>query len=132
MGYQSSAARVISGGTDIEISRLSFTGGGVALVVENVVRPYLHDLDFDGCVGAIFLLGCTDIRIEDIRARNIGDGTIGSGHSNVIQLNSTIGGAIRRVRGRDGHTEDMISVFKSGGSDAAHPGRTSSCAGRTC
>ena len=67
------------------------------------------------------------IRIENIRARNTGDGTIGSGHGNVIQFNNswqtpaTTASGVRRVNAYGGDTEDMISIFKSGGVDAAHP-----------
>jgi hypothetical protein len=86
---------------------------------------YLHDLDFADNGGDIFVINSTgQIRIEDIRARNTGDGTIGSGHGNVVQLNNTWDdgtGGIRNVRAFGGDTEDMISIFRSGGVDAAHP-----------
>jgi hypothetical protein len=90
---------------------------------------YLHDLDFDGNVGDIFLINVTgNIRIENIRARNTGNGTIGSGHSNVIQFNNSWQGApndgvsgVRNVQAYGGDTEDIISVYKSGGVDASHP-----------
>lgn len=122
-----SATTTINGGTNVELSSKSYQGfsGKVAVTVSGAHNVYLHDLDFADNGGDIFLVNCTgQIRIENIRARNTGDGSIGSGHSNVIQLNNTWddgSGGIRNVRAYGGHTEDMISIFKSGGTDAAHP-----------
>ena len=99
--------------------------GKTALVISGAHNVYLHDLDFADNGGDIFVINSTgQIRIENIRARNTGDGTIGSGHGNVIQLNNTWddgSGGIRGVQALGGDTEDMISVFKSGGVDSAHP-----------
>jgi hypothetical protein len=92
---------------------------------------YVHDVDFDGCGGDIFLVNVTGtIRIENVRARNTGDGTIGAGHGNVIQFNNVWQSAaelpdgrarIRSIKAYGGDTEDAISVYRSGGVDAAHP-----------
>ncbi len=127
--HQSSATS-INGGTNVVVANKSWVGfGSVALVVSGANNVYLHDLDFDGNVGDIFLVNVTgSVRIENIRARNTGNGTIGSGHSNVIQFNNVWQGAtddgvngIRHVKAIGGDTEDMISIFRSGGVDAAHP-----------
>lgn len=126
-----SAPTTINGGTNVVVTGRSWQGfpGRVALVVSGAHNVYLHDLDFADNGGDIFLINCTGtIRVEWIRARNTGDGTIGSGHSNVIQLNNVWQSAtddgingIRHVKALGGRTEDAISVFKSGGLDATHP-----------
>jgi hypothetical protein len=117
----------INGGTNVVVSNKTWQGfsNKTALVISGAHNVYLHDLDFADNGGDIFLVNCTgQIRIEDIRARNTGDGTIGSGHGNVVQLNNTWDdgtGGIRGVNAYGGDTEDMISIFRSGGVDAAHP-----------
>jgi uncharacterized protein YkwD len=120
LGFPTSPALAKSGG-GLEIKNLSFRGGGVALVISNAASPYIHDCDFADAVGAIFLLNCTNVRVERCRFRNIGDGTIGSGHSNYVQLNNCHGGAIRANKAIGGNTEDKISVYKSGGNSATDP-----------
>jgi hypothetical protein len=123
----------VSGGTDVVVADKSWVGFGTktCLTVQNAHNVYVHDVDFDGCGGGIFLLNITGtVRVENVRARNIGDGTIGSGRGNVIQFNNVWqsapelpGGAarIRSIEAYGGDTEDVISVFQSGGVDAAHP-----------
>jgi len=114
-------------GSNVVVAYQSWQGfaGQVALVVSGANNVYLHDLDFANNGGDIFLINCTgQIRIENIRAKNTGDGTIGSGHSNVIQLNNTWDngtGGIRTVQALGGKTEDMISIYQSGGIDSTHP-----------
>lgn len=117
----------INGGTNVVVSNKSWQGctGRVALVISGATNVYLHDLDFAENGGDIFVTHSSgQIRIERIRARNTGDGTVGSGHSNVIQLNNTFDngtGGIRGVKSYGGRTEDAISIFQSGGIDSAHP-----------
>jgi hypothetical protein len=118
-------------GSNVVVANKTWQGftGQVPLVVHDAHNVYLHDLDFADNGGDIFLINVTGtIRIENIRARNTGDGTIGSGHGNVIQFNNSWQGAtddgvngVRRVYSYGGDTEDAISVYKSGGVDAAHP-----------
>lgn len=118
-------------GSNLEISNKTFQGfpTSVCLTVHNAVNVYIHDIDLDACGGGIYLVDVTgDVQIRRIRARNIGDGTIGSGHSNVIQLsrtttNRTDDGVadIQSVKVYGGDTEDVISVYKSGGTDSSHP-----------
>lgn len=105
--------------------------GQVCLEVSNAVNVTIHDVDFDNCGGGIFLINVSGVvNITNVRARNIGDGTIGSGHGNVIQFNNVWQDApelpngvarIRSIKAYGGDTEDVISVYKSGGRDAAHP-----------
>ena len=126
LSYPRQSAPLEVSGSNVVVANKSWVGfDDVALVVSNAHNVYLHDLDFEGNVGDIFLMNVTgQVRIENIRARNTGDGTIGSGHSNVIQLNNTWDngtGGIRRVYAYGGNTEDAISVYKSGGIDATHP-----------
>jgi hypothetical protein len=122
-----SGPTTINGGNNVVVSNKTWQGfsNKTALVISGAHNVYLHDLDFADNGGDIFLVNCTgQIRIEDIRARNTGDGTIGSGHGNVVQLNNTWDdgtGGIRGVNAYGGDTEDMISIFRSGGVDAAHP-----------
>jgi hypothetical protein len=122
-----SGPTTINGGNNVVVSNKTWQGfsNKTALVISGAHNVYLHDLDFADNGGDIFLVNCTgQIRIEDIRARNTGDGTIGSGHGNVVQLNNTWDdgtGGIRGVQAYGGDTEDMISIFRSGGVDAAHP-----------
>lgn len=123
----------IDGQSNVQLASMSFSVSDVAVQISNCNGVYLHDLDFDGCVGCIFLINCTGlIRIEDIRARNTGDGSTGSGHSNVIQLNNSFTGGglsgIRRVRALGGNTEDIISLFKSGGTASGTPLIVENCA----
>lgn len=117
-------------GNNVVVANKSWTNSNnVCLTVQNANNVYIHDVDFDSCVGGIFLINVTgNIRIENVRARNIGDGTIGSGHSNVIQLNNAWQGAtndgvngIRNIKALGGDTEDVISIFQSGGIDPQHP-----------
>lgn len=124
----------VSGGTNVVISNKSFRGvtGSPAVTVSGATNVYIHDVDFDSNSGDIFLINVSGtIRIENIRARNTGAGrtTNGSGNGEVIQFNNTWQGApasdttagVRNVKNYGGNTEDMISIFRSGGLDASHP-----------
>jgi hypothetical protein len=122
----------IHGGTNVIVANKSWIGfrGQTCLTVENARNVYIHDVDFESCGGGIFLVNVRgNIRIENVRARNTGNGSIGSGHGNVIQLNNSWQGSpsttttagIRYVKAYGGDTEDAISIYKSGGLDARHP-----------
>jgi hypothetical protein len=113
---------VINGGTDVEITNKTFRGNGgrdnpvgIGITLRNVKRAWIHHNDCADLIGWLYTSNCEDIRVEDNRGRNIGDGTIGAGHSNYIQFADTSGGAIRRNRFQGGWTEDMISTWHSGG-----------------
>jgi hypothetical protein len=120
-------------GTNVVVAKKSWVGfrTSTCLTVHDAHNVYVHDVDFDGCGGGIFLVNVTGtVRIENVRARNIGDGSIGAGHGNVIQFNNVWQSApelpegrarIRSIKAYGGDTEDAISVYRSGGVDAAHP-----------
>jgi uncharacterized protein YkwD len=104
--------------TDVEIKGKTirgFGGADVAIVLNRVKRAWIHDVDFADMIGFIYAVDCEDIRITDCRGRNVGDGTIGSGHSNFIQFSRTHGGEIARNLWLGGNVEDNISIFESGG-----------------
>jgi len=115
LSYPDSEPVVIDGGTGIELSELSIQGGTIAITIRNVTGAYIHDIDFADVVGGIYIYNSTDVVIEDVRGRNVGDGTIGSGHSNYVQFAESVGGAVRRSIFIGGDTEDMISTWHSGG-----------------
>lgn len=133
LSYPHQSGRQSITGNDLNIGNRSYVGftAGACLTVHDAHNVYLHDLDFDTCGGGIFLLNVTGtIRIEYVRGRNIGNGSIGSGQGNLIQFNNVwqsapeIPGGYARVthiKEYGGDTEDVISVFRSGGIDAAHP-----------
>lgn len=133
LSHPRQAAPVSLRGLNVIVANKSWNGFGTrtCLTVHDAHNVYIHDVDFNGCGGDIFLVNVTGmIRIENVRARNTGDGTAGAGHGNVIQFNNVWqsapelpgGGArIRAIKAYGGHTEDVISVYKSGGFDARHP-----------
>jgi hypothetical protein len=107
---------------DIELSYFTIKDfASVGITLRRVKRAYIHHVDLANLVGGIYLDSCEDIIIEDVRGRNIGDGTIGSGHSNYIQFATTRGGAVRRCKFLGGRTEDMISIWHSGGWSSSNP-----------
>ena len=120
-------------GSNVVVANKSWSGfpTRTCLTVHDAKNVYIHDVDFDGCGGDIFLVNVTGVvRIENVRARNTGDGSIGAGHGNVIQFNNVWQSApelpdgsarIRMIKSYGGDTEDVISMFRSGGIDAAHP-----------
>jgi hypothetical protein len=111
----------LTGQSDVDLTGFSIIGGTIGITLIDCHRVLIHHVDLADLVGGIYASGCEDIVIEDVRGRNIGDGTIGSGHSNYVQLAETHGGAVRRCRFLGGNTEDMISIWHSGGWDAARP-----------
>ena len=115
LSYPNSEPVVIDGGTGIELSELSITSGTIAVTIRNVTGAYIHDIDFENVVGGIYIYNSTDVVIDNVRGRNVGDGTIGSGHSNYVQFAESVGGAVRNSVFIGGDTEDMISTWHSGG-----------------
>jgi hypothetical protein len=111
----------ISDATDVELSGFAIRGGVIGVTLRRCRRVWIHDIDLADLVGGIYASECEDVVVEDVRGRNIGDNTIGSGHSNYVQFAETRGGAIRRCRFLGGLTEDMISTWHSGGWDATRP-----------
>ena len=93
----------------------------VAIVIENSSNVTVTANDFSGDVGAVLAVDSTNITVTWNRYRNIGDGTIGSGHSNFVQFARTTGGTIAHNKGIGGDTEDIISIYESQGASAASP-----------
>lgn len=113
-----------SGGSAVVIENVTIRGsapnqlGGVAITVRGVRGDVvIRDVDLADVIGGIYIYDCIGtLTIENVRSRNIGDGTIGAGHSNHIQLaESSLTGAIRKSRFLGGRTEDMLSTWHSGG-----------------
>jgi hypothetical protein len=110
-------------GDDVLIENVAINGGslnnvsGIAITVRNAHNVTIRNVDFQNVVGGIYLSACSGtLLIENCRGRNIGDNTIGSGHSNFIQLaECRMDGYIRGNKFLGGHTEDMISTWHSGG-----------------
>lgn len=113
-------------GASVSLSNRTFQGcSGVALTVSNATNVTLSGLDFANNVGDVFLINVTgNVSVSGIRARNTGDGTIGSGHSNVIQFNDVWDTDpavdVWNVKAYGGDTEDVISVFQSGGTSSTN------------
>lgn len=126
LSYPHQSGRQTFSGSNVVVANKSWVGftSGACLTVSNATNVWVHDVDFDGCGGAVFLINVTGtVTIENVRARNTGNGSIGSGQGNVVQLNNVFSsaGVIRNVKAYGGDTEDVISIFKSGGTDASHP-----------
>lgn len=94
--------------------------GTVAIRLYGCNHVTIKDNDFDNDLGGILAEDSTDITVTGNRFRNIGNGTIGSGHSNLIQFARTTGGYVANNKGIGGNTEDMFSFYNSGGT-AANP-----------
>jgi hypothetical protein len=133
LSFPRQAAPLSVTGTNVVVANKSWVGfhTKTCLTVHDAHNVSIFNVDFAGCGGGIFLVNVTGkVNITNVRARNTGDGTIGSGHGNVIQLNNVWQSApelplgiarIRSIKAYGGDTEDVISVYKSGGIDAAHP-----------
>ncbi len=108
--------------SNVTISGYEFVGiADDAIIIEGCHNVTITANDFSGDVGGIYALNSTNVTVTWNRFRNIGNGTIGSGHSNYVQFNNTWGGYIGQNKGVGGNTEDLISIYKSGGASAASP-----------
>ncbi len=92
-----------------------------AIVIEGCNNVTITGNDFSNVVGAIYAINSTNITVTWNRYQNVGDGTIGSGHSNFVQFNGTTGGYIGHNKGIGGNTEDIVSIYRSGGASASAP-----------
>jgi uncharacterized protein YkwD len=119
-----SAPIVRDGGTSVTISNVTIRGSsvtapsGIGITIRNVTGNItIRDVDLANLVGGIYIVNSSGtLTIDDVRSRNIGDGTIGAGHSNHIQLaESSFSGGIRNSKFLGGRTEDMVSLWHSGG-----------------
>lgn len=93
----------------------------VAITIENSHNVTITANDFSGNTGDIYVVDSTDVTVTWNRYRNVGNGTEGSGASNFVQFSRTTGGTIAHNKGVGGDTEDIVSIYRSGGSSAAHP-----------
>lgn len=84
-----------------------------AIVLDDCNNVTVTANDFSGDVGGVYALRSTNVTVTWNRFQNIGDGTIGSGHSNYVQFNNVTGGLIDHNKGIGGNTEDMVSVYQS-------------------
>jgi parallel beta-helix repeat protein len=92
--------------------------GKVAIQLFGCNHVTIRNNDFDNDLGGILAEDSTDVTVVQNRFRNIGNGTIGSGHSNLLQFARTTGGYVAYNRGIGGKTEDMFSFWNSGGTSA--------------
>jgi hypothetical protein len=122
LGRTPSGQVVINGQKNVTISGLQFQNlTVVAIVVSNSSNVTVTANDFDNVVGGILVIDSTNVTVTWNRFRNIGDGTVGSGHSNYVQFARTTDGYIGHNKGIGGNTEDMISMYQSGGSSSSSP-----------
>jgi len=109
----------------VTISGLQFQNIGAsanAIYIYNSSNVTITANDFDNDVSAIYCQLSTNVRVTWNRYRNLGDGSIGSGHSNFVQFNGCTDGYIANNKGKGGNMEDIISIAaNSGGSSAASP-----------
>ncbi len=102
------------------VSGKQFVGlSSVAIVVEGCRNVTITGNDFSNVIGGVFAINSSNVVITYNRFQNIGNGTIGSGHSNLVQFNNVTGGRIANNKGIGGNTEDMLSIYQSGGTAAA-------------
>jgi hypothetical protein len=114
----------VSGGTSALIEDIAIDGGslhsvsGIGITISGVNGSVIiRNVDLEHLVGGIYIVDCTGtLTIENVRGRNIGDSTIGSGHSNYIQFSRCVfDGSVSGCKFLGGRTEDMISIYQSGG-----------------
>jgi hypothetical protein len=124
LGRTPSGVLTVDGQSNVTVTGKQFQNlgdGVVALVISNSNNVTVTANDFDNTTGGIYCINSTNVTITWNRFRNIGNNTIGSGHSNYIQFNNCWGGYIAHNKGIGGLTEDMVSIYMSGGVDSAHP-----------
>jgi hypothetical protein len=97
---------------------------GIGITIANVSGAIvIRNVDLANLVGGIYLYNCSgSLEITGVRSENIGDGTIGSGHSNHVQLAECTfaDGSIHANAFRGGRTEARVSIYRSGGT-SGHP-----------
>ena len=126
LSYPASAVISMSGQTGFTISGKKFvnqTGANVISIrLTNCSNFTITDCDFDACTEPIEMENCTDFTVGWCRSRNIigpyqRDGTH---RGNFYQFGSCLRYRIHHVKVLGGNTEDVMSNYKSGGSDASH------------
>ena len=124
LGRTPSGPLVVEGQSNVTISGKQFVNlpaGEVAITVANSHDVTITANDFSGNTGDIYVVDSTNVTVTWNRYRNVGDGSVGSGHSNFIQFSRTTGGYIGHNKGLGGDTEDILSLFQSQGASAASP-----------
>lgn len=122
----SSAAVTCNGKSHVTISGLSFSGIGndvPAITIRNCSDVTITQNDFIDDAEPIYVVNSTDVTISSNRYRNI-TGPYqrnGSHRGNFTQWESSTGGAISGNVGIGGNTEDIVSIYKSGGASASTP-----------
>jgi Concanavalin A-like lectin/glucanases superfamily len=111
-----SGAINLSWQSNVTISNLNFAdlGAGVhPIFLAHCSNVTVVDCDFANVLGCVYAEDSTNIAVVESRYSNVGDGTIGSGHSNFVQLNRCSTGYIARNLGIGGDTEDIVNLYQS-------------------
>jgi hypothetical protein len=104
--------------SDIVIKNKLFSGGnGRSIILESCNNVTIQDIDFDSAFNGIYMLSCTgNLDIGWLRYKNW---AAPSGIVNLVQFDKcTFSGSLHDCKGVGGKTEDIISVYKSGGPSA--------------
>lgn len=115
-----------SGRSGVTITGLSFEGIGndqPAITIMNCHDVVISQNDFIDDTEPIYVQDSTNVTITANRYRNI-TGPYqrnGSHRGNFTQWQNSFGGSIDHNVGIGGNTEDIVSIFQSGGADSAHP-----------
>ena len=125
LGRTPSGPVYIIGQSNVTISGKQFTNLTTgAVYIENSSNITITDNDFSNVKHAILAIGSRNVTITRNRFRSVGDleaGAIIGRMGNFVQFNGVTGGRIADNKGVGGNTEDMISIYKSGGSSAGSP-----------
>ena len=94
-----------------------------AISILGCTNVVIEDNDFIGDAEPIYVQGSTNVIIRRNRYQNITGPheRNGSHRGNFTQWDNSFGGQIVDNTGIGGDTEDVISIYQSGGEDAAHP-----------
>lgn len=121
-----SSSVTCDGQSNVTISGKSFSGIGddtSAVRISNCHNVRIIGNDFLNDAQPITVTNSTNVEIGWNRYRNITGPheRNGSNRANFTQWVSSFGGSIHDNKGIGGDTEDIISIYQSGGIDAAHP-----------
>jgi hypothetical protein len=121
-----SGAIDLSNQSNVTISGKKFVGIGndvSAIRLTNCSNVVITANDFKDCCQPITVVNSTNVEISWNRYQNITGphARNGTNRANFTQWISTTGGSIHHNKGIGGDTEDIISIYQSGGVDAGHP-----------
>lgn len=122
----SSGALSYTGQSNLVISGKHFEGIGSdvsSIRLTNCSNVLITECDFKDCCQPITVYDSTNITISWCRYKNITGPheRNGSNRADFTQWVNTFGGSINNNKGVGGDTEDIISIYQSGGSDATQP-----------